>query len=192
LKIIQKSFNNPSKILDISFKINYNYKNKKGLEMNKLIKKFEEKKYEMAKEFIKKGKVSKGLRYLAEDIFLLWQKGLNKKEILEILNQELETDIKFKTFESFFARHIKNFAVSSPLINESYKIGANAPKGKKISPDSSKTPKKDINNNKGAKAPDTNQVKGGKNESSIKKRVDVEEIMNGNIGDELFNKYNKF
>jgi hypothetical protein len=130
--------------------------------MSKLIKEFEKKKYEMAKEFIKEGKVSKGLRYLSEDIFLLWKKGLKKKEILEILNQELKTDIKFKTFESFFARHIKNSTIPSPVVNQTNKNSANALQREKNTSTGSETQN---NNNKGAKAPDNpNLNKGGQND----------------------------
>lgn len=150
--------------------------------MSKLIKKFEEKKYEMAKEFIKKNKVSKGLRYLAEDIFLLWQKGLKKKEILEILNQELGTDIKFKTFESFFARHIKNFAIPSPVVNQTNKNRANALTGKENATEGFKTQ----NNNKGTKAPDKSN-KGGKNETTAKIK-DIDTIMNAKSND-LYQKF---
>ncbi|BCD61141.1 MULTISPECIES: hypothetical protein [unclassified Nitratiruptor] len=143
-----------------------------------LIEKFEKKKYEMAKQFIKEGKKSKGLRYLAEDIFLLWQKGLNKKEILEIINQELGTNIKFKTFESFFSRHIKKMTISNTTTNNTT---ANAVAGKKTLETNSTTPNQSPKDEKKTKFEKKDIESTNKNQKKEEKNVDIEEMMNKDI-----------
>ena len=97
---IQKLFNYYPKYAII------NKKRKWGKKMSKLVKKFEKEKYDLAKKYINEGKISKGLRYLTEDILILLNKGLTKKEVLEIINDELKVNIKEQSFYTFCNRSL--------------------------------------------------------------------------------------
>jgi hypothetical protein len=132
--------------------------------MERLVDKFEKKKYKIAKELIKKKQISKGLRYLFEDIKLLNEKGLSKKEILEFINQELQVNIPLQSFYTFWRRHFDKLQqqkgnirgegiipsqtpqkkpFTSPVINERQFDRDNIPKKEKIAQNGSKTPKTD-------------------------------------------------
>ena len=130
--------------------------------MSKLVKKFEKEKYDKAKEYIEKGKISKGLRYISEDIFILLGKGLSKKEILELINDELGVKIKEQSFYTFCNRVLKNNPISTNTKKSNVKKGkvshkVSVPKEKKENPNSKKEVqnvknklelKKDINTKK--------------------------------------------
>jgi ribosomal protein S3AE len=80
---------------------------KKGRKKMGLIENFEKKRFELAKKYIKQGKISKGLRYILEDLVKLKEKGLKEKDILELINGELKVTIKQSAFHSFFYRYVK-------------------------------------------------------------------------------------
>ena len=120
--------------------------------MSKLIKKFEKEKYNKAKEYIEKGKISKGLRYLSEDIFILLGKGLSKKEILKLINDELGVKIKEQSFYTFCNRVLKNNSISINTQKSNFKkeqINNKAPKEtksiKEVQNENAETKQKNIN-----------------------------------------------
>ena len=88
--------------------------------MSKLVRKFEKEKYNLAKKYIEEKKISKGLRYLTEDIFILLGKGLTKKEVLEIINDELKVNIKEQSFYTFCNRvlsKLENYSAKDNQLN---------------------------------------------------------------------------
>ena len=86
--------------------------------MSKLVRKFEKEKYNLAKKYIEEKKISKGLRYLTEDIFILLGKGLTKKEVLEIINDELKVNIKEQSFYTFCNRVLSKLESYSAKDNQ--------------------------------------------------------------------------
>jgi len=74
--------------------------------MKLLADEFEKKKYKIAKDLIKNKQISKGLKHLIKDINLLTKKGLNKKEILEFIEAELEVNIPIQSFYTFWRRYL--------------------------------------------------------------------------------------
>jgi len=140
--------------------------------MSKLVRKFEKEKYNLAKKYIEEKKISKGLRYLTEDIFILLGKGLTKKEVLEIINDELKVNIKEQSFYTFCNRVLSKLESYSAKDNQlNYRLTPEREKDVSSSipaPVSiSQKPKKETKN-------ETTEVK-------EKKKVNPAEILNSDI-----------
>jgi len=108
--------------------------------MSKLVRKFEKEKYDLAKKYIDEKKISKGLRYLTEDILALLNKGLTKKEVLEIINDELKVNIKEQSFYTFCNRSLNKIDTNTKSnIKEVKEVSQPAPLAKP-------KPKKEVQN----------------------------------------------
>jgi hypothetical protein len=105
-----------------------------------LIEKFEKEKVELAREKIKKRKVSAGLKYLIDDIKALQEKGLTKKQIWDFLNKALKVEIKLQSFYTFCNRHLKK-PLTSPTTQKIKKSNSEGGKNAKVAQNGSKTPK---------------------------------------------------
>ena len=138
--------------------------------MSKLVKKFEKEKYDLAKKYINEGKISKGLRYLTEDILILLNKGLTKKEVLEMINDELKVNIKEQSFYTFCNRSLNKIDTNTKSNikgSKKVKVSQPAPLAK------TKPKQKEVQN-------EVSEVKEKKKAIDPKK---IEEIMNN---DDIF------
>jgi len=106
-----------------------------------LIERFEKEKIELAREKIKKGKISPGLKYLIDDIKALQEKGLTKRQIWDFLNKTLGVEIKLQSFYTFCNRHL-NKPLTSPTTQKIKKSNSEGGKNAKVAQNGYKTPKK--------------------------------------------------
>jgi len=149
--------------------------------MSKLVRKFEKEKYDLAKKYIDEKKISKGLRYLTEDILALLNKGLTKKEVLEIINDELKVNINGQSFYTFCNRVLSKLdsrSADDSQSNTNYRL---TPKREKNAHSSSvpaketKPKQKEIKNEVSEVKTDNNN--GSSNGNSYQNMLNVAELI---------------